>query len=82
MVRGSFSKLMLFSSVLGWWMPVAEVGFCVPRSQPAYATFQEASGTEFSSTSVKSEALDSARKVLPVRNCEKRAAAAGRRSGC
>ena len=57
---------MLFSSVLGWWIAMADEGLVEARFQPEYVTPQAGAGAAFSSTSQKSEVLEVARKVAPV----------------
>ena len=49
------SKLMRFSSVLGWWMATALVASAPVASQPAHDRLKAGFGSSSSSTSVKSE---------------------------
>jgi len=63
-----YSKLMLFSSVFGWWIAVALVGLAVDRFHPANDTSCAALTGSSSSTSVKSEVAPVARNTAPVWN--------------
>ena len=51
---GSFSKLIAFSSVLGWWIPMAAEVALLLRLQPENVTLWSGLGAESSSTRVKS----------------------------